>query len=360
MIQVDTIKSFENNRLRLSFSAERNRIVLFGASGAGKSVLLKMIAGFFNPDQGKIVVRSRVLFDSAAAVDVPVYKRKIGYLPQEYTLFPNLNVRDNILYGIKVQKIKLDQDWFDYLNSRLEIADLLERDPGSLSGGQQQRVALARILIIRPDILLLDEPFSALDSSIRETLRDMVMDLVDELDIVTLLVTHDLEEAFVFGNELVLVRQGRIIEAGERDELYQHPRYIESARLLGFANMFPVTSSTDESATIDSGDTFFCRDGFEKNKPFLCIRPEYIMILRENREANSKKQSNVIEGLIKHIYHHGRYLKILLATNSGLLIQTNIPVHVFEKLELKIGMTLRVFLKEEAIIMCDSIAERDL
>ena len=358
MIQVETIKSFENNRLSLSFTAERNRIVLFGASGAGKSVLLKMIAGFFNPDQGKIVVRSRVLFDSAAAVDVPVYQRKIGYLPQEYTLFPNLNVRDNILYGIKVQKIKLDQDWFEHLCSRLEIGDLLLRSTGDLSGGQQQRVALARILIIRPDILLLDEPFSALDSSIRETLRDMVMDLVDELDIVTLLVTHDLEEAFVFGNELVLVRQGRVIEAGERDKLYQHPRYIESARLLGFANMFPVTGSTGESVTIDSGDTFFRGDGFEKNKLFLCIRPEYIMILRENRDPSGKEQSNIIEGSIQHIYHHGRYVKILLATQSGLMIQTNIPVHVFEKLALRSGMNLRVFLKEEAIVMCDSIAER--
>ena len=359
MIQVDTIKSFENNRLSLSFSAERNRIVLFGASGAGKSVLLKMIAGFFNPDQGKIVVRSRVLFDSTAGIDVPVYQRKIGYLPQEYTLFPNLNVKDNILYGVKVQKIALDNDWFEYLTSRLEISDLLERDPGSLSGGQQQRVALARILIIRPHVLLLDEPFSALDSSIRETLRDMVMDLVDELDIVTLLVTHDLEEAFVFGNELVLVRQGRIIETGERDKLYQHPRYIESARLLGFANMFPVTNSTGKAATIESGDTFFCSSGLEENKPFLCIRPEYIMILRENREAKGKKQSNVIEGSIQHIYHHGRYLKILLGTDSGLMIQTNIPVHVFDKLALKTGMNLRVFLKEEAIIMCDSIDRRD-
>lgn len=357
MIQVETIKSFENNRLALSFSAERNRIVLFGASGAGKSVLLKMIAGFFNPDRGKIVVRSRTLFDSVSGVDVPVYQRRIGYLPQEYTLFPNLNVRNNILYGIKVQKITLDNAWFEYLTSRLEIGDLLERDPGSLSGGQQQRVALARILIMRPAILLLDEPFSALDSSIRESLRDMVMDLVDELDIITLLVTHDLEEAFVFGKELVLVRQGRIIEAGERDQLYQHPRFVESAQLLGFANIFPVTDSQATEATIDSGDTFYNSGGFERNKSFLCIRPEYIMIVRENRPSTGKKQSNVIKGSIRHIYHHGRFLKILLETGSGLTVQTNIPVHVFDRLALKPGMDLQVFLKEEAIVMCDSVVE---
>ncbi|MFH2131547.1 MAG: ABC transporter ATP-binding protein [bacterium] len=354
MIQIETIKSFDNNRLALSFSAANNRIVLFGASGAGKSVLLKMIAGFFNPDRGKISVNSRILFDSENGIDIPIYQRRIGYLPQEYTLFPNLTVRSNILYGVKVQKKVLDKSWFDTLISRLEIGDLLERDPGSLSGGQQQRVALARSLIIRPDILLLDEPFSALDSAIRETLRNMVMDMVDELDIVTLLVTHDLDEAFVFGQHLVLVDQGAVVEAGERDGLYQHPRFVEAARLLGFTNIYPIKKIEDGQATIQSGDTFFCGGVFKGNRPYLCIRPEHIMILRENRPVDGKKRTNGIDGEIRHVYHHGRYIKILLSTGSGLEMQINIPVHVFDRLKLKPGMKLRVFLKEESIVVCNS------
>jgi molybdate transport system ATP-binding protein len=354
MIQVDTRKNFDNSRICHSFKAEQNRIVLFGTSGAGKSVLLKMIAGFFNPDRGRIVAGSRVLFDTADGTDIPVHHRNIGYLPQEYTLFPNLNVLDNILYGIKVRKRALDRDWFQTLISRLEIGDLMTRDPGLLSGGQQQRVALARILIIRPDILLLDEPFSALDSTIRESLRDMVIDLVDELNIPTLLVTHDLDEAFVFAKELVLVQQGEVLESGARDELYQHPQYVESAQLLGFANIFPVADTGDGIATLTSGDRFHYNRRVEGNRPYLCIRPEHIMIRREDRPDKKPEQTNLVSGLVRHIYHHGRFLKITLEADSGLILQITIPVHVYERLELKEGMMIRVFLKENAIVMCES------
>ncbi len=354
MIRVDTQISFENQRIEHAFSTERNRVVLFGASGAGKSVLLKLIAGFFNPDRGRIVVRSRALFDSATNVDIPIHQRRIGYLPQEYTLFPNLNVIDNILFGIRVQKKRLDKQWFDHLIARLQIADLMERDPGSLSGGQQQRVALARILIIRPDILLLDEPFSALDSAIRESLRDMVIDLVDELDIMTLLVTHDLDEAFVFAKELVLVHQGSVIEAGERDELYRKPRFVESAQLMGFSNIFTTREAAKGLAILQNGDRFRYSCDFATNRPFFCIRPEHIMILREGSGGTKADPINLVSGNIRHIYHHGRYVKIVLETTSGLILQISIPVHVHERLTLKEGNQLRVFLKEESIVMCES------
>lgn len=355
MIQVDTSISFESEQISHQFTSSQNRVVLFGASGAGKSVLLRMIAGFFNPDRGRINVRSRTLFDSSAGIDLPVHQRRIGYLPQEYTLFPNLNVIDNILYGIRVQKVALDNTWFDHLVSRLEIADLLQRDPTSLSGGQQQRVALARILIIRPDILLLDEPFSALDSTISETLRDMVIDLVDELNIMTLLVTHDLDEAFVFAKELVLVHRGSVIESGERDQLYRRPRFVESARLLGFSNIFPIVTTASNKAELKSGDKIDYLPGFPEDCPFLCVRPEHIMILREESAAGRAEPHNQMNGSVRHIYHHGRYVKVTMESDSGLMLGISIPVHVHERLALKPEDPLQVFLKKDAVVLCDSI-----
>lgn len=355
MIQVETQISFGNQQISHHFTASCNRVVLFGQSGAGKSVLLKMLAGFFDPDRGRISVRSRVLFDTAERINIPIHQRRIGYLPQEYTLFPNLTVIENILYGLKVQKTPLDQSWFDYLISRLEIGDLLKRDPASLSGGQQQRVALARILIIRPDILLLDEPFTALDSAIRESLRDMVIELVDELNIMTLLVTHDLDEAFVFAQELALVHEGEVIEFGKRNDLYRHPQYAESAQLLGFCNVFPVVELSGGQATLSNGDRFHIGSQTSSDRPFFCIRPEHIMILRDKYRQPKPLPRNIVQGTIRQVAHHGRYVNLFMVTDTGLELRISVPVHVHDRLELREGGSLQAFLKEESIVMCHSL-----
>ena len=193
MLKVKITKSFKHEKMNFSFKSETNRLVLFGASGCGKSTLLKMIAGFVKTDNGLIDFNGNCLFSKEKNINIPIYKRNIGYLPQENTLFPNFSVKENILYGLKAQKLPFISSEFDNIIDRLRISHKLDSMPATLSGGQMQRIALARLLMIRPKLLLLDEPFSALDTPVKECLRELVMNLTSEVNIPIIFVTHDVK-----------------------------------------------------------------------------------------------------------------------------------------------------------------------
>ncbi|MCP4750198.1 MAG: ABC transporter ATP-binding protein [Proteobacteria bacterium] len=358
-MKIDIENHFKNISMRFSFSTTSNRVVVLGPSGSGKSLLLKMIAGFFNPERGEITVNDRSLFSTEKKTDVPVYRRNIGYLPQEYTLFPNMTVEQNILYGTKVQRISYERKRFLELVDRFGIGRELKSYPANLSGGQKQRAALARILLIDPEILLLDEPFSALDTPVRESLRNLVADIADEMGITALFVTHDMAEAFVFGKETVHIENGKVIEYGERDRLFNRPVYVETARLLGFANILPIVRRTDNKAEISDGHVFSFKGDFGEEATFLCIRPDNIMFLRENKPRRNGLKENVVAGTIKNIYHHGRYVKIILVSDKDLSLEINVPEHVFHRLELVLGKTVKVSLKEESVVLCRKFRSRE-
>jgi molybdate transport system ATP-binding protein len=359
MLDIELRKSIDRVRLDYRFHTRTGRMVLFGPSGAGKSLLLKMIAGFFNPDRGRIVVGDRVFFDSSTGVNLPVHRRRVGYLPQEYTLFPNMTIRQNILYGPRVQKTVPDLCRLQRLIETLDIDGLLDRKPHQLSGGQQQRVALARILMIDPTILLLDEPFSALDAAIRESLRDLVIDLVDELAIPALLVTHDLEEAFIFGQELILMQQGVVIEYGQTHQVYHRPTTIAAARLMGIPNIFSIRDVADGQVEIDSGHRFRFTIGLMGRPEYLCIRPEEVMVVRPDIPDGSESQHNVVSGCIEGFHYRGRYIKIDFRSADSLRLQIHLPVHAFHKMALEKGADIRVSLKEEALVFCQSDAKTE-
>ncbi|AOJ73072.1 MULTISPECIES: ATP-binding cassette domain-containing protein [Burkholderia] len=201
--------------LDVSFASTAQRIVLFGPSGAGKSLTLQAIAGLLAPDQGTISIGGDTLFDDARGIDVPTQARRVAYLFQDYALFPHLNVRQNLAFGLKRgwrnPRAKELPDDAAYWLRAFELEALAGHYPAQLSGGQKQRVALARALIAQPRILLLDEPFSALDVAMRQRMRRELTDLQMRLDIPMVLITHDPDDVAAFGDQVVRLQEGRVL-----------------------------------------------------------------------------------------------------------------------------------------------------
>ncbi len=192
---------------------------LLGPSGSGKSTLLRAIAGLDEPDSGEIVI------DGAVATGLPPQKRNVGFVFQHYAAFKHMTVRDNVGFGLRIRKRPKDQirQRVDELLHLVQLDGFAERYPAQLSGGQRQRMALARALAVEPRVLLLDEPFGALDARVREELRDWLRRLHDEVHVTTVLVTHDQEEAMEVASRIVVMNHGRIEQVGAPAELYEHP-----------------------------------------------------------------------------------------------------------------------------------------
>jgi molybdate transport system ATP-binding protein len=225
--------------LQVSFSTDKKRIGILGASGSGKSMTLKAIAGIEPVDEGEIVVEGRTLFSDRRRVNEKPQSRSVGYLFQNYALFPHMSVAKNIGIGLRGDAKERNQRIREML-VRFRLEGLAERMPGELSGGQQQRVALARIMAYEPDIILLDEPFAALDAFLREQLLQELMELLEDYRGTALLVSHDRDEIYRFAQELLVLDRGRQASFGDARELFLHPGEMETARLTGCKNIVPA------------------------------------------------------------------------------------------------------------------------
>ncbi len=201
--------------LDIAFASDATRLVLFGPSGAGKTLTLKAIAGLLRPDQGHVALDGEVLFDAEAGIDVPARDRHLGYLFQEYTLFPHLTVRQNIAFGLdkgwRNPRRHVDSPAVDRLLDALELRPFGDRFPDQLSGGQRQRTALARALAAQPRALLLDEPFAALDMPLRSKLRAELRELQQRFALPILLITHDVADVEAFADDIVQVDAGKAV-----------------------------------------------------------------------------------------------------------------------------------------------------
>lgn len=210
MLEVQIYEKLAEFDLDASFQVDDNILGLMGASGSGKSMTLKCIAGIETPDQGRIVLNNRVLFDSEKKINVPIQKRNVGYMFQSYALFPNMNVYENISVGLRARKVKDVDIVVQKVMQQFRVFELASRYPKQLSGGQRQRVALARLMAYEPDVLLLDEPFSALDEDLKE---DLLQELKSELQISkpVIFVSHDKEEVNYLCDLKYKIKQGEII-----------------------------------------------------------------------------------------------------------------------------------------------------
>ena len=253
-IKIDIKKDFGSFTLRVKLESEQGVLALLGASGSGKTMTLKCIAGVMTPDEGYIILNDKVLFDSSKKINLVPQKRNVGYMFQNYALFPNMSVKQNINCGLKKFKLKKEEadEKIKNIIHILQLDGLEKRKPNELSGGQQQRVALARILIGNPDILLLDEPFSALDEFLRTKLQMEMKEIIERLNLQTILVTHSRDEAYILSNETALVDNGSIVEHGDTKEVFRSPKYLQSAILTGCKNYAKVEQIDKNTVKIPS------------------------------------------------------------------------------------------------------------
>jgi iron(III) transport system ATP-binding protein len=255
--------------------AQGSRTAIVGPSGSGKTTLLRLIAGFETPDSGEIALDGQTIADAEAGV--PAHRRNIGLVMQEGALFPHLSILDNIRFGIA--------DRTDGAAQAMKLMDLVEldrdmanRSPHQLSGGQQQRVALARALARQPRLMLLDEPFSALDSELREHLRRATADILAKANVATILVTHDRDEAMGFADQLVVLRNGRLAQAGVPRDLYLTPADEGVASFLGAAIVLDAEVREGRARTV-LGDLPLPEPQQASGMARVLVRPEQLQLM---------------------------------------------------------------------------------
>ncbi|GIW12832.1 MAG: ABC transporter [Tepidiforma sp.] len=281
--------------------------VLFGPSGSGKSMTLRAIAGIERPARGRVVIGDVVVFDASAGIDLPPHRRRLGYAGQRPALLPHLSAAKNITFGLTrvpaAERLGVAARWLE----RFDLAGFEQRRPASLSGGQAQRVALARALAPGHRVLLLDEPFAALDETLRQSLRELLARLVREEGLAILFVTHDLREAHLLAHELVVLDRGRVLQAGPRDEVFRKPASRRVAELLGGVNLLRgvVVERDAGRLKVDIEGWRACCDSWAGDpapgEPVdLVIRPERVVLRR-----GEPQELNVLPAVVVREFDYG-------------------------------------------------------
>lgn len=244
-LEVDIYKKMGDFELRIQFGAEDEILALLGASGCGKSMTLKCIAGIETPDSGKIVLNNKVLFDSKKKINLTPQKRNVGYMFQDYALFPNMTVQENILIAMWKMPKNERQEAGDRMMERFHIMELKKHYPDQLSGGQKQRVAMARMLAARPEIILLDEPFSALDSYLKWELEQEMKDTLNNLGKTTLFVSHNRDEVYRLCDTVSCINAGKTEKKLSVKEFFHNPKSRSAAMLSGCKNISSIQKIDD-------------------------------------------------------------------------------------------------------------------
>lgn len=357
VLELDMEKDLGDFRLRVAFQAGENMVALFGPSGSGKSLTLHCIAGLVAPDRGFISIDGETVFHGARKINLPPRRRRVGYVFQNYALFPHLTVEANIAYGLHFLPAQERRHQVKEAIRRVRLEGLENRLPRQLSGGQQQRVALARTLATQPRILLLDEPFSALDSAVRGRLQSELMQLLRQIPITTILVTHNLPEAYALSERMIVYDGGRILQDGHRDEVLYKPRTRSVARFTGTKNIFRgrVRAVEPDHILVDAGGFTVlappnpCQVGQELE---FCIRPESIMVVKPSQPLRQAVKENLLDGVmvdqLPRGYAHTLYFK-LEASPQDYDLEIEVPNHAYERLGLAPGKAITVSLKMSAI-----------
>ena len=300
-LYVDIEKDLGSFKLKVKFEQENGIVGLLGQSGCGKSMTLKCIAGIVKPDKGKIISNGKVFFDSEKKINVPIQKRNVGYMFQSYALFPNMNVYENIAFGLKLKKMPkdvIDQKVKEMLKL-VALEGYENRDIEALSGGQQHRVAIARALVNEPKVLLLDEPLGALDMKLRKGMQIELKRIQQKLGITFIFVTHDQEEALTMSDTIVVMNKGEIQQMGSPEDIYNEPANSFVAKFIGESNIVDGIMLDDFKVEF-GGRIFDCVDkGFEKNEAIeVVIRPEdFEMVKYENGMLKGTVTSVIFKGV---------------------------------------------------------------
>lgn len=289
-VSVRIKKRLDNFLLDISFESDSKRIGILGASGCGKSMTLKSIAGIETPDEGKIEAGGRMLFDSSARINLKPQKRNAGYLFQNYALFPTMTVEKNIAAGLRGSKAEIAARVKEMVE-KFQLKGLEKRLPSELSGGQQQRTALARIMAYEPDIILLDEPFSALDMYLKDQLQRELAEMLEDYEGTVILVSHSRDEVYRFSEELLVIDKGKIAVSGRTKDIFENPVSKEAARLTGCKNFSRIHRTDEHTAqALDWNVTLRTAREIPEDALWLGYRAHDFIPVWEENEENQKNR----------------------------------------------------------------------
>lgn len=278
----------------VNFGVEKGKLIgLLGPSGSGKTTILRMIAGLETPDSGDIII------DGVRVNDLAASKRGIGFVFQNYALFQYMTVYDNIAFGLRVQKAdkkKIDERVRELIKL-IGLEGLEKRYPSQLSGGQRQRVAFARALAPNPQLLLLDEPFAAIDAKVRKELRSWLREMIEKLGVTSIFVTHDQDEAIEVADEIIITNKGRIEQTGTPIEIYHNPKTAFTASFFG------------ETTFVDDYSKFHNFEHIE-NAEKAIVRPEFVKVTKKNEVQ--KYKSSASHGVTKNVLFRGDSIEVVV------------------------------------------------
>lgn len=288
-IDIEIKKKLGDFSIELRLASDSGRIGILGASGCGKSMALKMIAGIETPTEGRIRVGDRVLFDSERRIDIRTQERNVGYLFQNYALFPTMTVEQNIAAGLKGTNLS-KRERVGEMVERFGLAGLEKRLPRELSGGQQQRTALARIMAYEPEVILLDEPYAALDRFLRDRLQQELLDMLKEYGGTAVMVSHDRDEIYRFSDDLLVMERGKAAVFGKSKAIFEDPGQKEAARLTGCRNISKAKILDKEHlAAIDFGIVLKADRRIPENLAYMGIQAHELVPVRGERQENCLK-----------------------------------------------------------------------
>lgn len=355
MLEVSFEKSLGNFKLQSSFIAEKGVLGILGPSGCGKSMTLKCISGLYSPDKGYIKLGSRVLFSSDSKIIVPPRKRNIGYVFQNYALFPHLTVYKNIAYGVKHLERELRNRKVVEMIERMQLTGLEDRYPSQLSGGQQQRTALARTLITEPELLLLDEPLSALDSHVKYLLENELISIIkDNFDGIVLLVTHNIEEAYRICSNIMIMDNGQNLQTGTKDEIINAPENITAARITGCKNLLnvDVLDEADEYYILRSNKLVF--KGLKKNNKAsgqmaAGIRAHYLSLHSMDIQMENTFECDIIEKI------EGVFSTTIVVNCGGCVLQVEVEKASYANITRKGSKKLKLHIPPDKVFLMNNI-----
>jgi molybdate transport system ATP-binding protein len=356
MLEVTLQKRFASFDLSVAFTTGEELVALFGPSGSGKSLTLQAIAGTVLPDTGRIVLDHQPLYDSAQHYNLPSQQRRVGYVPQHYALFPHLSVAQNIAFGLSRAPRRVRAQQVAELLELFGMQGFEHRLPRQLSGGQQQRVALARALAVQPRLLLLDEPFTALDGVLRDTLRQELAQVHARWGITVLLVTHDLADVFALGQRVIVYDSGRIIQQGTRDEVFFRPVNRRVAEFVRTGNILPAVVDRLEAEALWvrwQGHTLATPpQSLSPGTPvYLCIRPTQILIVRPERLATRQRENLLSGTIVRETMQAEAYTLYFQLEHSHAPydLEISLPGYVYHRLCLDTDKRLMVELSRQAL-----------
>lgn len=350
---IDMTKSFPGRtpiRARLQYEVGQSTVlILFGPSGSGKTTILRSVAGLEWPEEGTIRFISRTWLDTATGIRVSPQQRQIGYMAQDYALFPTYSVAGNIGYGLGDLPSRERRNRVEEVIRLFQLEGMESMLPAQLSGGQQQRVALARAIAPRPQLLLLDEPLSALDEPTRIQLRGELRSMLKQLALPSILVTHDWAEALTLGDMMAVVSDGQVLQIGKPEDVFSRPAGAEVAKVVGVETVVQgrMIESSEGVATIEVGDKKLMAIGGEELGPdvFVCIRAEDVVLERVGTGATSAR--NHLTGVVQEISSLGPLARV--GIDCGFQLAAVVTRSALDDLGLKPGVAIVAAVKAGAV-----------